>query len=50
MNRREFLVAGVAAMVAGRAAFGAVANAAQALGAKATVDALIKAGLKELAR
>lgn len=31
-------------------AFGAVAAAAQALGAKATVDALIRAGLKELAR
>ena len=31
-------------------AFGAVANAAQALGARATVDALIKAGLKDLAR
>jgi len=31
-------------------AFGAVASAAQALGAKATVDVLIRAGLRELAR
>ena len=31
-------------------AFGVVAEAAQALGAKATVDALIRAGLKDLAR
>ena len=31
-------------------AFGAVAQAAHSLGARATVDVLIKAGLKELSR
>ena len=31
-------------------AFGAVAQVAQSLGARATVDVLIKAGLKELSR